>query len=114
MRPLGKRQYPLSPLADRSLTGDDSLRMHGRETPGRIVDHGLTERELEVLELLVAGSRDREIADRLGISTGTVRAHLAGARDKLGARSRVDVAVRALRSGIITLEPLELGILDDA
>jgi DNA-binding CsgD family transcriptional regulator len=87
--------------------------MDGREIPRRLVDHGLTERELEVLELLVGGLRDREIADRLGIATGTVRAHLAGARDKLAARSRVDLAVRALRGGIIALEPLDVGNHDD-
>jgi DNA-binding CsgD family transcriptional regulator len=88
--------------------------MDGRETPRRLVDHGLTERELEVLNLVVDGLRDQEIADRLGIALGTVRNHLTGARGKLGARSRVDVAVRALRSGIVALKPLEAAERDDA
>lgn len=69
---------------------------------------------MEVVGLVVDGLRDQEIADRLGIALGTVRAHLAGAREKLGARSRVDVAVRALRGGIVALKPLETAERDDA
>lgn len=64
----------------------------------------LTAREVEVVEFVVEGLRDREIAGRLGIAPSTVRAHLANVREKLGARSRVDVAVRALRAGVVPLE----------
>lgn len=90
------------------------LRMEAPETPQRAADLQLTGRELEVLELVVDGLRDQEIADRLGIALGTVRAHLGAAREKLGARSRVDVAVRALRSGIVALKPLETEERDGA
>ena len=63
----------------------------------------LTTRELQVVELVVEGLRDAEIAARLAISSSTARAHAAAARGKLGARSRVQLAVFALRAGLVAL-----------
>lgn len=102
------------PLAGPAAGNDYSLRMDAPKTPQHGADLQLTGRELEVLNLVVDGLRDQEIADRLGIALGTVRAHLTAVREKLGARSRVDVAVRALRGGIVALKPLETAERDDA
>ena len=53
---------------------------------GRI--DGLTVREVEVLKLVVAGLMNRQIAERLGVSTRTVDAHLRSIYAKLGVKSR--------------------------
>lgn len=55
---------------------------------------GLTDREVEVLNLAGQGLTNRQIADRLTLSHHTVARHLSNARDKLGAANRADAAVR--------------------
>jgi DNA-binding NarL/FixJ family response regulator len=61
----------------------------------------LTERELEVLALVAAGERDRDVADTLCISVGTVRAHLDHIRTKTGQRRRVELTRYALDQGLL-------------
>ena len=65
----------------------------------------LTRREHEVLCLLVNGSSNREIADQLGISLRTVHAHVSNAQQKTATRSRTQLAVHALRAGLVPLHP---------
>jgi DNA-binding NarL/FixJ family response regulator len=55
----------------------------------------LSQRELEVLQLLSDGVQTRQIAQRLGISYSTVRSHLRSISAKLGARSMVNAVVTA-------------------
>jgi DNA-binding NarL/FixJ family response regulator len=64
----------------------------------------LTERELQVLELVTAGLRNKEIASRLEISENTVKYHLGNILSKLHAQSRAELAVRAVREGLVTGE----------
>lgn len=61
----------------------------------------LTERELEVLESIVAGRSNAEIAEKLYITVGTVKTHVRSILNKLCADDRTQAAVRALRSGWI-------------
>lgn len=56
---------------------------------------GLTAREAEIARLLRAGLTNQEIADRLVISTGTVRTHLENMFDKLGVHTRTAAVARA-------------------
>jgi len=63
--------------------------------------YGLTFRELTVLNLVAAGRTDREMATILGISYLTARKHLANVLGKMGATSRTEAGVRALREGLI-------------
>lgn len=62
----------------------------------------LTDRELEVLELIVAGCSNAIIADKLYISVGTVKTHVRSILNKLCADDRTQAAVRALRSGLVS------------
>lgn len=62
----------------------------------------LTDRELEVLELIVAGCSNATIADKLYISVGTVKTHVRSILNKLCADDRTQAAVRALRSGLVS------------
>ena len=64
-------------------------------------EYHLTEREYEVLELLVEGLNNTEIATRLYISPNTVKTHMRGLMNKLAVSDRVQVAVKAVRSGLV-------------
>ncbi|PSB15431.1 DNA-binding response regulator [Phormidesmis priestleyi ULC007] len=61
----------------------------------------LTGRELEVLALIVDGCSNAEISAKLYITVGTVKTHVRNILNKLGADDRTQVAVRALRTGLI-------------
>ncbi len=62
----------------------------------------LTERELQVLQHVVDGQRNKEIAAELRISENTVKYHLRNILDKLHARSRAEMVARAVRDGLVT------------
>jgi DNA-binding NarL/FixJ family response regulator len=61
----------------------------------------LSEREREVLELIAAGSTNREIAERLYLSPHTVKEHTSALYRKLSARNRADAVQRAQRIGLL-------------
>jgi DNA-binding NarL/FixJ family response regulator len=61
----------------------------------------LTERELSVLRLVVAGLGNHEIADQLYISENTVKNHVASILVKLGVDNRVQATVRAITEGLV-------------
>ncbi len=82
----------MAPEAARAL-----VRAAHRPRPG--VD--LTERQLEILTLLVEGLSNNEIAERLFLSPYTVRNHVSEILAKLGASSRTEAATLALRLGLV-------------
>ncbi|MEB3311662.1 MAG: response regulator transcription factor [Snowella sp.] len=61
----------------------------------------LSEREIEVLKLIVEGKSNHEIAETLYLSTNTIKTHVRGIMNKLSVDDRVQAAVIALRSGIV-------------
>ena len=63
----------------------------------------LTTRETEVLTLVSEGLGNREIADRLGTASGTVKMHVQNILDKLGAADRTHAVTMAIRRGILHL-----------
>jgi DNA-binding NarL/FixJ family response regulator len=65
-------------------------------------NYPLTEREREVLECIVSGCTNIEIAQKLYITVGTVKTHVRNILEKLCANDRTEAAVRALRSGIVS------------
>lgn len=66
------------------------------ETPGEL--EGLTPREKEILSCLVKGLRNKEIADTMGVSAETIRAHLRNIYEKLHVTSRTEAVVKFLKS----------------
>lgn len=61
----------------------------------------LTDRELEILELIVSGCSNAEIAEQSYITVGTVKTHVRNILNKLGVDDRTKAAVRALRAGLV-------------
>jgi DNA-binding NarL/FixJ family response regulator len=68
-----------------------------------IGEENLTPREVEVLQQVSGGNRNREIGEYLGISEDTVKVHLRRIMDKLRARDRTQAVAIAVRRGIFRL-----------
>jgi DNA-binding CsgD family transcriptional regulator/N-acetylneuraminic acid mutarotase len=71
----------------------------------------LSERELEILRLVATGVSNKEIAQKLFISTNTVKVHLRNIFAKVGAASRTEAALYAVRMGIV--ENPSIGLADE-
>ena len=70
---------------------------------GRVGGSDLTGRELEVLEQIVFGHSNKEIADALGISEATVKSHVNNILSKLGVGDRTQATTAAIRRGLVRL-----------
>ena len=64
---------------------------------------GLTPRELEILQHIVAGKSNKEIASDLNLSVNTVAVHRANIMDSLGIHKTAELVVYAIRNGLVTL-----------
>jgi DNA-binding NarL/FixJ family response regulator len=92
-----------------AVAAADSADLEGPLIPERMRDRveqdqavtAITARCLEVLEALSDGLHDHEIARLLGISTSAVRKHIAGAQERLQARTRTQVIAIAARNGLL-------------
>ncbi len=91
-------QIYLSPLTPKSIVKE--FLPKGR----RGDSEGLTERQKEILRLLVLGQTNKQIALRFNLSVKTVDAHRANIMAKLNIRDLPGLVKYALRSGIINLE----------
>jgi DNA-binding NarL/FixJ family response regulator len=82
-------------VLDPQLTRATTLKGEGKS--------GLTVRELEVLQLIVAGKSNKEIAADLDLSANTVAVHRANIMDALGIHKTADLVVYAIRSGLVNI-----------
>jgi DNA-binding NarL/FixJ family response regulator len=64
---------------------------------------GLTPRELEILQLIVDGKSNKEIADQLDLSANTVAVHRANIMDALGIHKTAELVVYAIRNGLVNI-----------
>ena len=89
-------------IMDRTLTGE---RIYPDNTPqlmlGEAISEKFSERELEVLRLVVAGETDAAIAEKLFISVSAVKFHIQNMKNRTGFRNRTELAVRARESGLV-------------
>lgn len=86
---------------DATATNQVKINATAPEYSQLLESYPLTERELEVLQLIVDGCSNAEIAERLFITVGTVKTHVRNILNKLCADDRTQAAVRALRSGLV-------------
>lgn len=86
-----------------SLSAEATQSLINLTMPSRnpMPSYNLTEREQTVLELLVEGLNNQEIADRLFVSRATVKACVSIILSKLGVESRVDAVTLALRASLV-------------
>lgn len=95
--------YQLAPAVAGKLVGQfgSPARSGGRlkQVTGKIGD--LTEREVEVLRLVATGATNREIAEVLVVSEGTVKNHVSNILSRLGLRDRIQAAIFAYEQGLL-------------
>jgi len=72
-----------------------------REAGARRVATILTERETEIMCLVAEGLTNRQIAEKLVLSTGTVKIHVHNIYGKLGVKNRVDLTLYAQKKGLV-------------
>jgi DNA-binding NarL/FixJ family response regulator len=91
-------------LEDADVVVDEAAVRAGARLDGA-EDRGgaLTRRELSVLRLVAHGLGNKEIASEFGISTHTVKYHLASLLAKLGVHSRTEAVTIGLRKGLVPL-----------
>ena len=92
--PLGRLKLALEALRRGEIWASRELLTR---TVGTLAVPQLTEREQEVLGLLAGGLSNRTIAERLGISERTVKAHVSNLFDKHGVRNRTELVSQAQR-----------------
>lgn len=81
---------PMSPAIARRVVGSFQLKATDPKD-------ALTAREQDVLDWMVTGLRDKEIADKLGVSVNTVRTHVRNIYEKLQVQGRVEAITRGQR-----------------
>lgn len=86
--PVNQEQRPPAPVLPAASAAASTVK------PGL-----LTEREIEVLRLIAQGATNREIAERLVISEGTVKNHISNILGRLGLRDRTQAAIYAREQG---------------
>lgn len=94
------------PLAVRKVAGGETVLDAAISKPAALKGErsaALTRRELEVLQLLVEGKSNKEIADLLQLSANTVAVHRANIMDALGIHKTAELVVYAIRNGLVNI-----------
>jgi DNA-binding NarL/FixJ family response regulator len=98
VRAVARNESLLQPIVARKMVE----RLGDLARQGDLVET-LTDREVEVLQALAGGARNKEIAYQLGLSESTVKTHLASIFGKLGVTTRTEAVSRGRELGIIPL-----------
>jgi DNA-binding CsgD family transcriptional regulator len=100
-RKLGARPLATQAAREVAALGEPVLRRLGPRAAADADGAGLSRRELEVVRLVAAGRKNREIASELFLSPRTVDMHVRNILRKLDCRSRVEAAGRARELGLV-------------
>ena len=89
-------------VLDRTMAGES---IYPNETPaiqiGNAMSVDFTDAEIRVLRELTTGASNQEIAERLFVSTNTVRTHVTHMLEKTGFENRTELAIEARLSGMV-------------
>ena len=98
---------PSETLVDAIIKVNSGLRVIppavARSLASRTPNFSLTDRERDVLVLIVKGNSNKEIASKLGITEGTVKCHVNVILSRMGVSDRTQAAIAALQRGIVHL-----------
>ena len=86
-------------MTERVLRGLENLRP---EFESLDPPDALSRRETEILRLMAGGYNNREIADALGTTEGTVKNHVSNILSKLGVRDRTQAVAHGFRRGLVS------------
>ncbi|MGH2561470.1 MAG: tetratricopeptide repeat protein [Thermomicrobiales bacterium] len=100
---LGADAFAVAWTAGRALPAADAVAeaLCQTDTPAGPPHTSLTPREIDVLQLLISGLSDREIAEELFVSVRTVEGHVSHILGKLGVRTRTAAVTTAIAAGIV-------------
>ena len=99
IRAAAKGQSPIGPEMARKLVNLVANNSIAPSAPTAASE--LSEREVEVLRLIAAGSSNKEIAEKLFIAEGTAKNHVSNILSKLEARDRAQAVARAKELGLV-------------
>lgn len=99
IRLLGEGHSTIAPRVTGSLL--ERLRRQGAREEALAHKHELSDRTLDVLELLVAGCDNTEIGQRLHLSPNTIKRHVSNILRQLGVENRIQAAVLAVELGLL-------------
>lgn len=100
---IRQNEAPLSGVIAAKILHELREPAHAPSSPSSPAE-SLTEREIQVLEQLVTGATNHEIAETLHITKNTVKIHLRNILKKLHVNNRVQAAVQAVRQGLVGKE----------
>ena len=100
LRRMAQGETPLSGLMATKVLKEFGRSSHSTQSPGEYRE-ALTEREHQILELIVEGLSNVEIADKVYLSENTVKKHVHNILEKFHANNRVGAAVYAVREGLV-------------
>jgi DNA-binding NarL/FixJ family response regulator len=92
--------FQLSSTALGKLVDEDLIRLPQSDNKDNRILSQLTEREIQILNLIATGASNNEIAEKLFISEGTVKNHVSRILAALQVRDRVQAAILALQNGL--------------
>jgi DNA-binding NarL/FixJ family response regulator len=102
IRAAARGEYFLLPSITAKVIAEFSRLPRGVNQRGGELAETLSPRELEILRLVATGVSNKEIADRLVISEGTVKNHLSSILSKLMVKDRLQAVIKARELGILS------------
>jgi DNA-binding NarL/FixJ family response regulator len=105
MPPPGEAGFAPPPSSTPSATNDSGMMLNGGQVGDDEEEGGsvLTDRELEILQIIAKGLSNNEAAKVLGLSKATIRTHLEHIYEKLDVTNRVEAVTEGIRQGIINI-----------
>jgi len=99
-------EFVISPEVTRHVIRGVADSVPAVAAPDPVVAEQLNEKDLEVIDLLARGMSNREIAAELFVAESTVKSRFIKVREKLDVRDRVQILVKAVEYGLVSVRPL--------